>query len=89
MMSRTAEALRLGADDAGHDLKVIDDYSGRGMRGKITVAVSVHNITELISIVAHAVVIETTTGDQEYLQEFLDDLRHLSTDSFGLGIVVY
>ena len=71
-------SLDLGGHDDWFDIDVFEDYSGRGMHGKTTVAFKVPSEDGLLAIGFAAAKLDI---DPDKLPTRIDDL--------GLGIVIY
>lgn len=91
MKPHIAELLLTTAIDAGSDLEIRSDYSGRGMYGEATTAVMADNWKHFLLVVAHTVehLTENDPDDGKTLNDLYDDLEHLKSDSLGLGLIFY
>ena len=76
-------AKRLGYTGRDGCVRVNKTYSGRGMFGKTTFALSMPGINYLAALAAG------TRMKQAERNDFAEELRNIRTDSMGLGIVVY
>lgn len=75
-------AKRIKAANIGMLLE--DDYSGRGMFGETT-----HAITTTFPVFAWAVALAARDIPAEDFDEFLDALRSVRAESMGRGVVFY
>lgn len=100
MKAETAAALKNAADQLGKECEILPTYSGRGMYGKTTHALSVDRIMDVAAFAAQAVAThyELTRDDADETaapynpdaaQELIEDLSDLRTDNLELGFVVY
>ena len=87
MLQSTAEELQKSALELDYYAGVIPSYSGRGMMGKTTFALTLDDLNNLIPTVAHASV-RIADSDKSW-SEYMDDLANLTHDNLGQGIVVY
>jgi hypothetical protein len=82
MKQEAAELLKECADD---DCSMRSDYSGRGMFGKSTHAVTFESMSDFHTALANAAWALGENSDAELLEE----LKGLGSDAMGTGIVVY
>ena len=61
------------------DIEIMEDYSGRAMYGKETVAVTAESMMTILDAALQV-------NDYELVYENIGSLRY---DSFGMGVVVY
>lgn len=85
MKQETAKALVDAARDLDLEVGLLPTYSGRGMRGRTTAAVSADNVPILVAAVAQAAT--KLEGDQA--EDFVEEMLGLATDNMGLGLVAY
>lgn len=83
MQLQTAKRLRNAARRLGIEASVREGYSGRGMYGRTTAALTLARIGELAACAAAA---RVPRAERE---EFALELSRLSQDSMGFGIIVY
>lgn len=82
MNRKEAEALHSAMEDEGcEDLRIHEDYSGRGMYGKDTWAIS-GDFSWCVVAVAWA---QVCVGDDDYQPNDLS----FTWDSLGMGTVIY
>ena len=79
---------RLIVEAGDEDMTLIEDYSGRGMFGDDTAAISCHGVGPLLAAVAIAVdqLDDESEADGE---EIADAVRSIRSDQLGLGMVWY
>lgn len=83
----TARVLVEAGYDIGVDVALYEGYSGRGMFGKVTDAVTVSNLADFAAVAAKAGInLERSREDET---EFLEDLQKLRQDSLGRSIIIY
>lgn len=88
MKHETAELLaNASLHRSTGEIHVFEDYSGRGMFGKRTTAVTYPSMKSLMVAIAAAAI--AIGDDQDEQAGFLADLEHLQTDSMGQGYVAY
>ena len=91
MRKETAELL-VGNEEAGIG-RVMEGYSGRGMMGRKTTAVTFESHRELRAALLNAAFTlgaDVMSGDDEELAEnVMEELKDLGQDSLGRGLVVY
>jgi hypothetical protein len=81
----TKEAAEILAECSEAECNVRDDYSGRGMYGKVVHAVSFDSTDDL-----HTALLEAGFKlGEESNYDLLEELKGLGSDGMGLGIVVY
>jgi hypothetical protein len=85
MKLQHARAIENAANDGGLDVRVHEKYSGRGMYGKETAAVS-GSFGDLVSCIAQ--VARDFARDDE-AEEFVVAMRDLARDNMGYDMVVY
>lgn len=86
MTKEQAQFLYDAGDDSGLDVKIRDDYSGRGMFGKETCAIEGDfSMGELLC----AVIEYVRFLDEEEREEIPEMPRSFREDSMGLGIIIY
>ena len=92
MKLATAEKLRDLIDDMNieDEVRVNEDYSGRGMYGKTTSGIVVNDPMSIIKVMAQYALdadgIELDDNDHE----FLNDIKcGFSTDSMGYDTIIY
>jgi hypothetical protein len=88
MQKDSARSLQLAAIELGVDIGVDKKYSGRGMYGDTTYAVTVNGIASLASIVAMASRNFDDIGKFTF-EDFVEDMQNLRGDSMGRGYVYY
>jgi hypothetical protein len=79
------EAAQYIADYSSDEVTVHEDYSGRGMYGETTVAISSENITRAV---VTAVLSMAEAGDMEAI-ECVGQYLGYSTDSLGYDTIMY
>ena len=80
----------------GNDLKIYEEYSGRGMYGKTTTAIEVDTPSDffeamgdlMLEMVGDAMM-EGDDYDIKDVEELAKVLSNLNQDSLGLGYVIY
>ena len=85
MQKKTAVALRNAAEELGVDIEVDKDYSGRGMYGDTTYAVTVSGVASLASLIAVA----GRSVDSASHEDFVEDMQNLRSDNMGREYVYY
>lgn len=86
MQKKSAVALRKAAEELGVDIEVDNDYSGRGMFGDTTYAVTVSGVASLASLIAVAGRIIPDSASHE---DFVEDMQNLRSDNMGRDYVYY
>jgi hypothetical protein len=87
-----AERIVKAAADSGHELHLLKDYSGRGMFGKTTAAVTgeqghvVHAIACAAVEMAHS---SSGSADEDRIDDFLRAVGRLSWDEMGHDVIAY
>lgn len=78
------------------DLRLYENYSGRGMYGKNTTGISCENMAQVMEAVGNAfygmiedAMVDGEDYDPTEAENLTDVLTNLRTDSLGLGIIVY
>lgn len=84
MQKKTAVALRNAAEELGVDIEMDKDYSGRGMFGDTTYAVTLSGIASLATLIAVAAR-DLETGHED----FVEDMQNLRSDNMGREYVYY
>lgn len=85
MTKGQAEFFKNAAEEVGLDIEVRDDYSGRGMYGKITHAIVADSLCDLIpALLCHAAYDYVAVVEDGLFDDF-----KLRQDNMGLGIVLY
>lgn len=79
------EVAALLTEDMG---EVRDDYSGRGMYGESTYAVTYDSNSDFEAALLNAAFDLGANGADD-VEGLLADMRNLRKDSMGMGIVVY
>jgi hypothetical protein len=85
MQKKTAVALRNAAEELGVDIEVDKDYSGRGMFGDTTYAVTVSGVASLATLIAVA----GRSMDSANHEDFVEDMQNLRSDNMGRDLVYY
>ena len=85
MKKKTAVALRNAAEELGVDIEVDNDYSGRGMYGDTTYAVTVSGVASLATLIAVA----GRSIDSASHEQFVTDMQNLRSDNMGRDYVYY
>lgn len=81
--------------DTGYGLEIYEEYSGRGMYGKTTTAVTCDNVSQFMESVGEAFMdmIYEAAGDDDYNTEKAEELAkvlyNLQQDNLGMGVVIY
>ena len=103
MKYQTAKGIMDAAQEIGMDsdrIQMIESYSGRGCYGDETIGIGYKDLGDLLACVSLAAV-TTQYTDSNFPkdiiretrllcgQEFTEDLELSSTDSLGLGSVIY
>lgn len=89
MQIETAQRLVDAADDLGFEIRIREEYSGRGMFGGSTTAVVAESSWQVIQAAAHAVAFRNPESEADLIEEFVEDLRELRRDSLGHDEVWY
>lgn len=89
MEKRSMELLVEAGKDLGLEINGREAYSGRGMYGRTTAAVTAENASEVMAAIAQATRGLAQLEKDEEIDEFIEDLRGLRADSMGLGVVLY
>jgi hypothetical protein len=85
MQKKTAVALRNAAEELGVDIEVDKDYSGRGMFGDTTYAVTVSGVASLATLIAVA----GRSMNSASHEDFVEDMQNLRSDNMGRDLVYY
>ena len=85
MQKKTAVALRNAAEELGVDIEVDNDYSGRGMFGDTTYAVTVSGVASLATLIAVA----GRSMNSASHEDFVEDMQNLRSDNMGRDLVYY
>lgn len=88
MQKESARGLQLAAIELGIDIDVDKKYSGRGMYGDTTYAVTVNGIASLAAIIAVASRNFDDVG-KFTIEDFVEDMQNLRSDSMGRDYVYY
>lgn len=91
MRAAIAQAIFDASENNGLELQLIDDYSGRGMFGKSTHAIS-GSESEFRSACCHASAAIALLGTEEseiFLEEFCDEVGGFRTDNMGRTNLVW
>jgi len=90
MRKETVDAIMEANDCIGLDLDRRDDYSGRGMYGSETAAI-VGCSGELMQCIAQAAadIVKSNPDDDTPLEEFIEDIGKMRTDSMGRSSMVF
>jgi len=78
-----AKALVEAGGTMGIEIRLREEYSGRGMYGRSVAAITCDKHSDLIGAVAVAAI------DVEDQESFAEDMGSLSFDSMGMGLVAY
>ena len=89
MTDSIMHALSDVADNLCIELTKHNDYSGRGMYGRTTCAVSCEGYGELLRCVAQLAYEAASEEDGETYATLRRDLERLHFDSLGMGIIAY
>lgn len=89
MDTRVAELIIEGAEVDGVDLRLRDDYSGRGMFGEKTHAIVCDRLNEFLVALATTAGELGLAGKDEDLEQITLACQDLRQDQMGLGIVLY
>lgn len=81
-----AEEIISAARDMGTDINLHEDYSGRGMYGDTTAAIS-GDLNNIIAAVAMAA--STLQDNHRKLEDLVVAMQNISTDSYARQIIVY
>lgn len=87
MKEVTANFIREHASD--FDVEVMDDYSGRGMFGKQTFAVTMPSVSALASVCANFALNATSESIEENREALEEIVKGFRSDSMGMDIVIY
>ncbi len=93
-MDRKIATLIVAAADqiGGLEVEIYEGYSGRGMMGRETTGISVHNHNTLLQCVALAasqVEEDKDSEDRLTIDEFVEGLSDVRFDSLGRDMIVY
>jgi hypothetical protein len=88
MQRNSARGLQLAAIELGISIEVDKDYSGRGMYGDSTYAVTLNGIASLATVIAVASRNFDDVG-QFTIEDFLEDMQNLRSDNMGREYVYY
>ena len=91
MNQRSMELITEAADaiDCREEVTAHPGYSGRGMYGSTTAGVSTDSLSSFIACVAYAAFMLGETGSDETSEEFVEDMRTMSHDQLGRGLIIY
>lgn len=89
MTERTMKAILAVAESRGFEMEGHDNYSGRGMYGQTTCAVSYADEGELLVCVAQAAFRYGGARDSAAFCELTRDLEGLRHDQLGRGMIAY
>lgn len=90
MQQNTVELIASSAEALGVEIRVEDDYSGRGMYGKTTHAVVYSSLGDLLACCADAAMTATAEGEhEEVVAAFIRDLKQIRTDNMGRDMIAY
>ncbi len=95
MTNETLKWLRQGnkrleekiGDQTGVEFK--DDYSGRGMMGQKTAAMTCPGLGTLLALIVVATEVVLEEGNREDFNGFVNDLATVSQDSLGDDLIIY
>jgi hypothetical protein len=87
MRLSTADALERAAFDCGVEVQARESYSGRGMFGERTAAVTFDRWADLL--VAAAAAALAADDDSKENEDLVEELSRLRFDQMGLGHVAY
>lgn len=80
----------------GSDLRLHEDYSGRGMYGKTTTGISCDNMRQFMEAIGntfYGMIEDAMVDGEEYntsdAEDLVDVLSNLQTDNLGRGIIIY
>ena len=86
MTKKQAEFIVEAAENEGlSGVEIYKNYSGRGMYGDTTFAITADNLPDLFAATLRFALEEETDGENEGLLDNFD----LCQDSMGLGVVIY
>lgn len=85
----TAQRLVDAAEDLGFEIRLKEEYSGRGAFGGTTTAVVAESSWMVIQAAAHAVAYRHPEFEADLIEEFVEELRELRSDSLGHDVVWY
>ena len=77
------------AENSYDEVEVREDYSGRGMYGETTAALTAESLSSIIVGMVRAAVELADSEDDASVEELVDFAEGMRTDNMGLGIVVY
>lgn len=95
MTKEQAEFLKNAIKNGGEDCEVHPEYSGRGMSGKTTYAVSFSGIIWVLPLIideCRAIarrVIGDIDGGEEYLDKKIPEFNSLRQDNLGNSVILY
>lgn len=86
MKIEIAEEIIAAARDMGADVNLHEDYSGRGMYGDTTAAISgdLNNIIAAVALAAGSL-----QDNHRKLEDLVEAMQKLNTDSYARQIIVY
>jgi hypothetical protein len=87
MNAETAEFLRLAADYCGNQEVSVMEYSGRGMGGSTTTALSLESLPMLLADVLQFV--KEQSQENAHFAQKIPDATDFRTDKLGRGLVLY
>lgn len=98
MQANIAKHIAAIAEKSDIEIKVHDGYSGRGMMGRATTAISAEHLTDLFAGIALAAA-DIKAGEIGMMdggdpppftvRDLVHETKRLSKDSYGYGIIVY
>lgn len=95
MTIELANFLMKAAKNAGHDARLCNDYSGRGMCGETTVGIVVDSVPQLladgIQYVSEQICdfCDDNTSLKEWTGGTIPDVTQFRTDNMGHQIIIY
>ncbi len=90
MRVETAKLIVEAGRADGIDVRLSEGYSGRGMFGKTTAAVTADSQSDLLRAVARATLkLHAAANCDQEVESFLEEMGGLRKDAMGLGVVYY
>lgn len=91
MKIEVAKAIVEAANECGYEMKLREDYSGRGMFGRTTTGIVYDSESDMLKSVALAAIRVKEKESEEgamTAEEFIDELD-FSRDNMGYSTIVY
>ena len=87
MKNEIAEKIAEAGADNGLEIRLMSDYSGRGMFGNVTSALVVPDVATFAAAVGLAASQMSLEGQQ--VHDLIEAVKEVQTDSLGHDMIVY